>query len=62
MHDSSVYAHSKLGQNLTRLLVGTRYVLLADSAYGLSIRIMKPYRNTGGLSDVSSFLIVFSFQ
>ena len=53
MHDSSVYAHSKLSQNLSRLLVGTHYLLLADSAYGLSIRIMKPYRNTGGLSDES---------
>jgi hypothetical protein len=62
IHDSSVYVYSTLSQNLTRLLAGTRYVLLADSAYGLPIRIMKPYRNNGGLSDVSYFVIVFSSQ
>lgn len=62
MHDSSVYAHSRLSQNLTRLLAGTRYVLLADSAYGLTVRIMKPYRNNGRLSNVSNFVIIFSFQ
>lgn len=53
MHDANVFSHSNIGQNLTTLLAGTRYLLLADSAYGLSTRIMKPYRNNGGLSRVS---------
>ena len=54
MLDATVFAHSNLGRNLTRLLSGTRYLLLGDSAYALSTRIMKPYRNNRGLSWVSS--------
>ena len=52
MHDASVFANSKLGRNLERLLAGTSYHLVADSAYELITVVMKPYQDTGRLDDV----------
>jgi hypothetical protein len=52
MHDASVFAQSNLGRNIARLLAGTPYHLIADSAYGLTTRLMKPYQDNGRLDEV----------
>ncbi|KZS03755.1 Uncharacterized protein APZ42_033446 [Daphnia magna] len=52
MHDASVFAHSQLGRNLSILLEGTPFVLLGDSAYGLTTTLMKPYPDNGRLDEV----------
>ncbi|XP_045030382.1 protein ALP1-like [Daphnia magna] len=51
MHDASVFAHSQLGRNLSILLEGTPFVLLGDSAYGLTTTLMKPYPDNGRLDE-----------
>ncbi len=52
MHDESVFAQSKLCQNIGRLLDCTQYHLIADSAYGLTTTLMKPYQDNGRLGEV----------
>ncbi|KAI9561819.1 hypothetical protein GHT06_012780 [Daphnia sinensis] len=54
MHDASVFANSQLGRNLPTLLHGTPFLLLGDSAYGLTTTLMKPYPDNGRLDENSS--------
>ena len=55
MHDASVFAHSKIGRNIARLLADTPYHLIADSAYGLTTVLMKPYEDNGRLDEVNNY-------
>ena len=49
MHDASDFAQSNICRNKGRLLHGTSYHLIADSAYGLTTKLMKPYQDNGRL-------------
>lgn len=52
MHDATVFAHSKLGRNIGRLLAATPYHLIGDSAYALTKTLMKPYQDNVRLDEV----------
>ena len=62
MHDASVFAQSNLGRNIGRLLHGTSYHLIADSAYGLTTTLMKPYQDNGRLDEVHENIFSWEFD
>jgi hypothetical protein len=43
---------SSLSRVIHERLGGTNYYIIGDSAYGLGVRLMKPYRNNGFLNQV----------
>jgi hypothetical protein len=53
MHNTSVFAHSKNGQNIGRLRAWAFYHLIGDSAFGLMKTLMiKPYQDHGRFDEV----------
>lgn len=52
MHDARIYGMSSLSGAIDKKLAGTNFYILGDSAYPLSARLMKPYRNDGFLNQV----------
>ncbi|KZR97912.1 Uncharacterized protein APZ42_006954, partial [Daphnia magna] len=51
MHEAPVFVHIQLGRKMSILLEGTPFVLLGDSAYGLTATLMKPYPDNGRLDE-----------
>jgi hypothetical protein len=52
MHDARIYGVSSLSAAIDEKLAGKNFYILGDSAYPLSERLMKPYRNDGFLNQV----------
>src|SRR5690606_32988205 len=54
MHDSNVFSHSPLSNEIARICEDGRYHLLGDSAYPNRVYLITPFRNRDSLDPVRS--------